>query len=393
MRKLATGSVILFVCSCLVMLPLALKNQLIFRMPSMPPGPDGQTLAQELGYPPLARLLVVNSDDTAAHPSFTDGVARVMPLGMVTSTSIIVHDRNDLEIQRFARLADSHPDWGVGIHLMLTNEYQELYPWAPVLSREEVPSLYNEAGLAWEKISDIQLHANPDEVAKEFRAQIQKALDAGINLTHIDSHMGTYYRDSHYPGASISALRQAAIAQAVAFDLPITMNTFDRASQADIEYLDEQGILRPDTFFGFYELEDINRSIGYRKNTIAGWFIARLVNFSLGLEIPYENQMSTESDLPLRLELYLRALKSVTRPGLNHVFMHAAVEHGESNVEIPRGKNHAQGVDRIVRLGDTAVFSNPAVRRFMEQNELYLVNYADVRSVQRSWRKHYQGEG
>ncbi len=362
-------------------------ERLVFRMPNSSAGPDGQTLAEALGYPRKARLLVVNSDDTAAHPSFTDGAADVMAFGIVTSTSVIVHDRNDRELRRMADLAQENPAWGVGIHLMLTNEYQNDYPWAPVLSQTEVPSLYNESGLAWEKISEVEVQANPAEVSREFRAQIQKALDSGINLTHIDSHMGTYYRNSRYPGAPANSLRQAAIALAIEFDLPITMNTFDPAAEADMAYLDKVGILRPDTFFGFYELEDINRSLGYEPGNIAGWVRAAIANAIFGLEVPYENQASHQADLPLRLELYLHALAGVTRPGLNHVFMHAAREHGPANATIPAGRNHAPGRDQTVRLGDTAVFSNPAVRDHMAKHSLHLVNYADVRAVQRQWRK------
>jgi predicted glycoside hydrolase/deacetylase ChbG (UPF0249 family) len=34
-------------------------------------------------------------------------------------------------------------------------------------------------------------HAGPEEVARELRAQLERALEAGIDVTHLDAHMGT----------------------------------------------------------------------------------------------------------------------------------------------------------------------------------------------------------
>ena len=391
MHRIAAGiAVVAFMITVLVGAS-AVKLSL-FTTPEVIAGPNGITLAEELGYPRDARLLVINSDDTAGHPSFTDGLIKVMALGVVRSTSVIVNDRNDLDLLRVADLAREHPQLGVGIHLSLTNEYQKTNPWSPVLSKAEVPSLYNSEGLAWEKISEVEKYADPAEVKKEFRAQIHKAMGVGIDITHIDSHMGTYYRDSQYPGAQTNGLRQAAIAIAKEFDLPITMNTFDSAAASDIAYLDSLGVLRPDTFFGFYELEDINDGVGYQSRSIRGWIIAIVANLVFGLDVPYTNQSIHDRDLPMRLDLYLDALTGVTRPGLNHFFIHAALEDDVSGSVIPEGKNHAQGMDRIVRLGDTAVFSDPAILDHMKKNQLYIVNYKSVRAVQRRWRSQEPSE-
>ena len=76
-------------------------------------------------------------------------------------TKIIhVNDRNDEQIKAVVKLSEQHPDWGIGIHLTLNNEYQERFPWAPVLSQEAVPSLYNNDSLAWEKVSEVETFAN-----------------------------------------------------------------------------------------------------------------------------------------------------------------------------------------------------------------------------------------
>ena len=170
-----------------------------------------KNLAEKLGYSADAKLLVVNSDDTGAHPSFTKGVFEIMKYGMVKSTSIIVNDRNDAELIQIAALASEHPDWGFGIHLSLTNEYQEDFPWKPVLSKDIVPTLYNDKGLAWETTAEVAIKVDPAHAALEFEAQIKKGIKLGIDLTHIDSHMGTAYMDSEFPEAEVDGVRNAAV--------------------------------------------------------------------------------------------------------------------------------------------------------------------------------------
>ena len=226
-----------------------LSSLIINKVENAPIGANGKNLAQELGFDKTAKLLVVNSDDTGGHPTFTDGVIEVMEFGLVKSTSIIVHDRNDEEIKRIASLANQHPEWGIGIHLCLNNEYQEEYPWTPVLPKEIVPTLYNENGLAWEKVSEVEQFVNPEHAQLEYEAQIEKAIRLGIKPTHIDSHMGTAYVNSKYEGASTNGLRDAAIAVAEKYNLPMTVNPYDKNSEESIRKIDQLKIIRPDVFF------------------------------------------------------------------------------------------------------------------------------------------------
>lgn len=359
---------------------------LIWRMERAPVGPSGLTLSQELGYPKDARLLVINSDDTAGHPTFTAGIQQVMPAGIVLSTSVIVNDRNEAELREVAALSQAHPEWSVGVHLTLTNEYQHRHPWAPVLPQDRVPSLYNGQGLAWASIEELQQHARPDEVEQELRAQIDKALAAGIDVTHLDSHMGTVYRESFVSGVAPDGLTQAAIRVADAYNIPLTMNTFDQRLEPNMAHMDALMILRPDTFFGFYELAEMNQLLGYEGPAPQRWTVAWFVRQSLGFQLPYQNDRQVKGDVAVRAQIVRAALSGVTKPGLNHFFMHAANEDIIGQ-QIPAGLNHADWVDRVVRLGDSAVWSDPDLLAELERDGFILVNYKQVRDVQRRWRR------
>lgn len=351
-------------------------------MNNTPLGPNNKNLAEELGYAADAKLLVVNSDDSCAHPSFTEGLFKAMESGLVNSTSVIVHDRNDADLIRMAKVAKDHPKLGVGIHLTLTNEYQQGYPWKPVLPKDIVPTLYNDQGLSWASINDVENNVNPDHAVMEFEAQIQKALKFGIRLTHIDSHMGTIYRDSHFPGAPTNGLRLAAIKVAEKYQLPLTMNMFDAKLQPDLEYLDNHHILRPDTFFGFYELEDINRHLSYEgsfiKRGVSRWFVKAL----FGLTLPYHNSESLEEDFKVRMEINKQAIMNLIKPGLNHFYMHLDVPVAENGLSIPDGLNHKPGLDKVVRLGDMAVWTSEEMKQFLKKEDVKLINYTEIRKIQ-----------
>lgn len=385
MKKILIGSALLIILMILVLPYTGLLQQLIWRMNPAPIGPTGKNLAQELGFDKNTKLLIVNSDDTGANPTFTHGIEYVMPFGLVKSNSVIVHDRNDAELKRIASIAQQNPNWGFGVHLMLTNEYQHRYPWAPVLPEQEVPSLYNKEGLAWAKITEIEMFANPIDVEREFVAQIQKAIDAGIDVDHIDSHMGTYYRQSTFPDANSGGLINAAIKAAYRFNLPMTLNTFDKLSEHNIEYADQLGIIRPDTFFGFYELEEINSHFSYQGNTFEKAIIAWFTNKAFGFELPYENKILLKDDIKVRTQIYQQALLNITKPGLNHFYMHAASERSTDGINVPYGTNHAEGIDKMVRFGDSEVWRSKEMKTFLAANKFKLINYKDVRSIQRQW--------
>ena len=78
-----------------------------------------------------------------------------------------------------------------GIHLTLNSEWKG-YRWGPVLGKEEVPSLVDEHGYFHPSISDfLESEYDLDEVERELDAQIQRAMNSGLDIDYLDHHMGT----------------------------------------------------------------------------------------------------------------------------------------------------------------------------------------------------------
>jgi hypothetical protein len=78
----------------------------------------------------------------------------------------------------------------VGVHLTLTTAGENGMAYRPLLSRAEVPGLYNPDGYLWQSSNDAWKHATADEIKRESRAQIEQAIHMGIDPTHLDPHDG-----------------------------------------------------------------------------------------------------------------------------------------------------------------------------------------------------------
>lgn len=90
-----------------------------------------------------------------------------------------------------AEILRNNPQVSVGIHLTLNSEWSH-YRWGPVLGATTVPSLVD--GDGWFFHTGPQLLENEPslaEVEDELRAQIQRALDAGLDVDFLDYHMLT----------------------------------------------------------------------------------------------------------------------------------------------------------------------------------------------------------
>ena len=92
--------------------------------------------------------------------------------------------------QEAVSILRQHPEVGVGVHLTLNAEWEN-YRWGPVMGREAVPTLVDSAGYFFP--SRAALFANQpkmEEIENECRAQIRRALNSGIRIDYIDTHMG-----------------------------------------------------------------------------------------------------------------------------------------------------------------------------------------------------------
>jgi len=146
-----------------------------------------KSITEQLGYPSDAKLLIIHADDLGlAHSVNQAGILLFEKKG-ITSGSIMVPCPWFFE---FAEFAKDHKELDLGIHITLTAEWEN-YKWGGVMPATEIPSLLNEKGFFYATVEEFGKHARPEEVEKEIRAQIERALGFGVVPTHIDTHMGS----------------------------------------------------------------------------------------------------------------------------------------------------------------------------------------------------------
>jgi predicted glycoside hydrolase/deacetylase ChbG (UPF0249 family) len=150
-----------------------------------------KTIAERLGYPRDAKLLIVHADDLGMAHSVNAATIKAFETGLVNSGSIMVPCRWLSEIATFAR---ANPNADLGLHLTLTSEWTS-FRWGPVSSRDKVSSLLDKDGYFRLTETEAAEQADPKQVEMEITAQIERARSLGIQPTHLDSHMGTLYQN------------------------------------------------------------------------------------------------------------------------------------------------------------------------------------------------------
>ncbi|HEV2835179.1 MAG TPA: polysaccharide deacetylase family protein [Pyrinomonadaceae bacterium] len=150
-----------------------------------------RTLAERLGYPKDAKLIIVHADDLGMAHSVNTATIKALETGLVNSGSIMVPCPWLSEIAAYAR---ANPQADLGLHLTLTSEWTH-FRWGPVTSKDKVASLLDKDGYFRLTETEAAKNADPKEVELEIRTQIERAKAVGIQPTHLDSHMGTLYQN------------------------------------------------------------------------------------------------------------------------------------------------------------------------------------------------------
>jgi predicted glycoside hydrolase/deacetylase ChbG (UPF0249 family) len=86
-------------------------------------------------------------------------------------------------------MAAADPSLDLGVHLTLNAEKRPV-KWRPLTNPPLSAGLTDEHGYFWEDTRSVRRHAHPEAVEAELRAQIDTALAAGIDVTHLDAHCG-----------------------------------------------------------------------------------------------------------------------------------------------------------------------------------------------------------
>lgn len=120
--------------------------------------------------------LIVNADDFGYSKGINYGIIEAHRNGIVNSTTMMM---NMPGVSHAVDLAKENPNLKVGIHLVLTCG-------KPLLT--DVPTLVDQNGFFKKNRDILESNISLEELEREWTAQVEKFLESGLTLTHIDSH-------------------------------------------------------------------------------------------------------------------------------------------------------------------------------------------------------------
>ncbi|MDX1637628.1 MAG: polysaccharide deacetylase family protein [Balneolaceae bacterium] len=283
-----------------------------------------QNLAQRLGYAENAKLLVVHADDIGVTHSENAASISAWERGGITSGSVMVPCPWFPEIAAYAR---ENPSFDLGIHLTLTAEWKH-YQWDGVQPASEIPSLLNEEGYFYETVQEVVNHAEPGEVEKELRAQIERAIDYGIDPTHLDAHMGAAGATPELFGIMMKLGRE--------FKIPV------RIEQSDLE------------------------NAQYAEQVPNGYIISRS-----------ENALTTSVPADRWNQAYDQIITSL-KPGLNELIVHLAYDNEEMRA-VTVDKEH--WYESAWRQRDYDYVTSQRFRDLLRKENIQLVTWREIQHL------------
>ncbi len=278
---------------------------------------NGQNIATRLGYDADARLLIIHADDLGVAHSENAASIEALTNGYVNSGSIMVPCPWFPEIAKYA--AKNRLDFG--LHLTLTSEWYN-YKWGPVTSSDQVSSLINDQGYFYSTVDSVGRFADAGEAETELRNQVLKAQSAGIDITHLDTHMGAVAATPEILSAYIKVGRE--------FRLPVLLT--QQISRAGIPLTERDVVL--DSLY--------QATPQYYESGMAAYYTEVIENL---------------------------------QPGLNCLLLHVAWENEEMKAvtigQIPWGANWRQQ--------DFDFFTSDACKKLLEDNNIKLVTWKEIR--------------
>ena len=291
---------------------------------------------QKLGYSNTDRVVIIHTDDIGMCHASLQAFKDLWEFGTITSGAVMVPCP---WFPAVAQMCRENPEIDMGVHATLNAEW-EAYRWSPLSTRDPASGLLDAEGYFHQWQDAVYQNAKPEAVDAEVNAQIERALAAGIDVTHVDSHMGTIMS----PLFIQSYIQAAAIRR-----LP---NMLPRIDAHGMEIIGMS-----DTELKVYE-PIMNQLLEAGIPMLEG-----LLSMPLAEPNPDE-QMDIAKDLLGDLPV-----------GITHFVLHPSIDTAELRSICP---------DWESRVANYNTFMSDELKIFIEQEDIKLIGYRQIRDAIRS---------
>jgi len=285
--------------------------------------------AEKLGFPAGRKVLILHADDIGMCEEANMAVIPYLENQQIQSASVMMPCEYSDEFMQWYK---ANANYDIGLHLTLTSEWPT-WRWSTVANKNLVPSLLDSDEFMWHSVAEVVQNAKPQQVEKEIRAQIEKALSLGVRPTHLDMHMATLYH--------LDAFSKIFLDIAEEYQIPALV--FDLSNDSIIQKFEEIGI------------------------PISDYLIARSNNYSMPKLDNFESYPAGNSYEELR-DNFFEAVKSLN-PGIAEIIFHPSVESDKLK-EITDSWQQ--------RVWEGQLFSDQKVIDFLREEQIIFTNWKEL---------------
>jgi predicted glycoside hydrolase/deacetylase ChbG (UPF0249 family) len=285
---------------------------------------------KKLGFSNEDRVVIVHADDIGMCQASVQAFSDLWEFGTISSGAVMMPCPWAPVAAEFCQ---NHPEVDMGVHATLTAEW-DLYRWGPLSTRDPGSGLVDRDGFFFRTTQEVHQNADPDSVLVELTQQIQRAQEWGIDVTHMDTHMGSVLHPQLAP-----TYIQAGLANQIPLMIVRKAEVFEEfgASPEDssefenfIAMLEEQGIPLIDNIC------------------------------AMPLDQP-ENQLEVAKNLITNLDA-----------GITHFVFHPSVDTPEIR---------AISDDWQSRVANYRTFMSKEIKEFLKNSGIHMIGYRQLREL------------
>ncbi len=289
---------------------------------------------RKLGFSDADRVAIIHTDDIGMCQASVAAYQELAEFGLISSAAVMAPCPWFLEA---ARYISQRPDLDVGVHLTLTSEW-ETYRWGPLSTRDRSSGLIDEQGFFHRENGPVHANADADAALCELEAQIAAARAAGIQPTHIDTHMGTLGHPKFIPQYLQLALQH---------QLPPMLFRLDEAGWRTTGMDTQSAAMAAQVVL---QAEEMGLPL------LDGFFMMSLKN-------PDE-----------RLEQAKRAFAALPA-GITHFILHPSVDTPELRALAP---------DWRCRVADCQTFQDERLRTYLKDTGILVIGYRPIQELMKT---------
>ncbi len=291
-------------------------------------------LLKKLGYLDTDRLVIMHVDDLGMTYAGLQAFRELWDFGTFSSGAVMAPCPWFPAVAEMCRL---NSELDIGIHATLNSEWDS-YRWAPLSTLDRASGLLDAEGYLPRRPEAVQEKASAEAVGAEINRQVNRALAAGIDVTHIDTHMGTILHPNF-----VQPYLQAGMSRLIPNMLPRV------------------------TARGFH-------MIGIDDSVLSGY--APILNQLEAQGVPMLDGLFA---MPLAHdEDHIEVAKhifQVIREGITHFLFHPAVDTPELRASCP---------DWRARVANYRAFMSSELKAFIRNCGIQLIGY---RVIREAWRR------